>query len=133
MLMRVNGTTRQFADLDSTQTFTSKTLTTPTLTTPLCNGIRRAVLSRTSAYTTTASDSTILCNASTGAFAVTLLTSVGNTGLIFTIKKVDSSANAITVNTTSSQTIDGAATFTLSTQWSFVVLQSDGANWMRVG
>lgn len=133
MFMRVNGTTRQFADLDQAQTLTSKTLTTPTLTTPLCNGLRRAVTAQTGAYTATTSVSTILCNATTAAFTVTLPTAVGNSGQIYTIKKTDSSANAVTVGTTSSQTIDGAATFSLPSQWNFVVVTSDGANWMRIG
>mgnify|MGYP003344750567 CR=1 FL=1 len=128
MFMRVSSVTRQFADLDSTQTLASKTLTTP-----ICNGIRMTVVTQTSAYTATTSVSTILCSATTAAFTVTLPTSVGNSGLVYRIKKIDSSANAITIATTSSQTIDGALTYSLPTQWNFVVLQSDGTNWVRVG
>jgi hypothetical protein len=128
LLLRVNGTTRQFADLDQAQTLSSKTLTNP-----LCNGLRRAVTSQTTAYTATAAVSTILCNATTAAFTVTLPTAVGNTGQIYTIKKTDSTANAVTVGTTSSQTIDGALTYSLPAQWNFVVVTSDGANWMRIG
>jgi hypothetical protein len=133
LFQRVNGTTRQFADLNSTQTLSAKTLTTPTLTTPLCNGVRYAVTSQTGAYTATAAVTIILCNATTAAFAVTLPTAVGNSGLAFTIKKTDSTANAITINTTSSQTIDGALTLLVSTQWAYAQVVSDGANWLRVG
>lgn len=128
MLMRVNGTTRQFADLDSTQTLAAKTLTTP-----LLNGLRRAVTAQTGAYTATAAVAVILCNATTAAFAVTLPTAVGNSGLSFIIKKTDSTANVVTVSTTSSQTIDSALTLLVSTQWAYVEVVSDGANWMRVG
>lgn len=128
LFLRVNGTTRQYADLNGTQTFSSKTLTNP-----VCNGLRRAVTSQTSAYTATTSVSTILCNATSAAFTVTLPTAVGATGQIYTIKKTDSSANAVTVGTTSSQTIDGSTTYLLSTQYNFVVVTSDGANWMRIG
>ncbi len=46
--------------------------------------------------------------------------------------KIDASANAVTVNTTSSQTIDGAATKTLGARWSAIVAVSDGANWQIV-
>lgn len=53
-----------------------------------------------------ADDSTINCTANS--FAVTLPTAVGVTGRIYTIK--NSGAGTITVNTTSSQTIDGALT-----------------------
>jgi hypothetical protein len=121
---RQNGTTVQFADLSSTQTLAAKTLTNP-----LLNGKRAAITTRTSAYTATTSDHTILCNATTAAFTVTLPTAVGNTGQMYSIKKIDASANAITIATTSSQTIDGVTTRTLSTQYQGVTVQSDGANW----
>lgn len=133
LFLRVNGTTRQFADLNSTQTLSAKTLTTPTLTTPLCSGLRTATTTVTGAYTATAVVPTIFCNATTAAFTVTLLTAIGNDGLQLQIKKIDSSANAITIATTLSQTIDGNGTYSLPTQWSFVVLVSNGANWMRIG
>lgn len=128
LFLRQNGTTRQFADLNTSQTLSAKNLTTP-----LFNGYRVTVTTQTSAYTATAIVSTILCNATTAAFTVTLPTAVGNSGLEYKIKKIDSSANAVTVGTTSSQTIDGVTTYSLPAQWNWVVLQSDGANWVRVG
>lgn len=124
---RQNGTTVQFADLSSTQTLAAKTLTNP-----LLNGKRTALTTRTAAYTATTSDCTILCNATTAAFTVTLPTAVGNTGQVFVIKKVDASANAVTVGTTSSQTIDGSTTRPLAAQWNSVTVQSDGANWVVI-
>lgn len=129
---RQNGTTVQFADLSSTQTLAGKTLTTPTVTNGLLNGKRAALTTRTAAYTATTSDHTILCNGTTAAFTVTLPTAVGNTGQMFSIKKIDASANAITIATTSSQTIDGVTTRTLSTQYQGVTVQSDGANWFVI-
>ncbi|MFZ9654544.1 MAG: hypothetical protein ACO29V_02805 [Limnohabitans sp.] len=124
---RQNGTTVQFADLSSTQTLAGKTLTNP-----LLNGKRTALTTRTAAYTATTSDHTILCNATTAAFSVTLPTAVGNTGQMYSIKKIDASANAVTVATTAAQTIDGAATRSLASQWSSVTVQSDGANWVVI-
>lgn len=44
------------------------------------------------------------------------------------VKKVDASANAVTV-APASGTIDGAASYQLVAQWSTVVLNSDGTNW----
>jgi hypothetical protein len=44
-------------------------------------------------------------------------------------KKIDSSANTVTVATTASQTIDGATTYTLSNQYDSIVVLSDNANW----
>ena len=62
----------------------------------------------------------------------TLPTSVGATGRLYTIKKVDSSANAVTIATTLSQTIDGQTTKPLSIQYDGVQVQSDGANWVVI-
>ena len=45
------------------------------------------------------------------------------------IKKIDSSANAVTIATPGSETIDGAATHTLSNQYDAVGLYCDGKNW----
>lgn len=87
-----------------------------------------SVVSKTSAYTTTSSNNVILCSGS--AFTVTLVTATGNTGLVQRIKKTDSSlTNIITIATTSSQTIDGATTTTLNTQYEEIEVVSDGSNW----
>lgn len=85
---------------------------------------------KTSAYTLTATDYVILADASGGAFTLTLpsAVTVGN-GKRFILKKVDSSFTQVTVDTTSSQTIDGATSTTLATQYETLTLVSDGANW----
>ncbi len=85
------------------------------------------------AYTLTISDSVILADATTAAFTATLPTAIGATGRQYTIKKTDSSANAVTLGTTSAQTIDGLTTQSLATQWEFLLVASDGANWVIVG
>lgn len=87
-----------------------------------------AIAAKSSAYTIVITDHTILANASGGAFAVTLPASSPAMGYEFVIKKTDSSANVVTVTPTSG-TIDGAATFLLTTQYQSVTVQSDGTNW----
>lgn len=67
-------------------------------------------------------------NCLSGTFTVTLPTAVGITGRIYVIK--NSGAGTITIATTSSQTIDGVTTQTLSTQYSSYTVQSNGANWI---
>lgn len=85
---------------------------------------------KTTAYTV-ARETFIPCDANTvGAFAVTLPTAVGIPGRIYVIKKVDASANAITVTSAGAETIDGAATVVLNAQWQVVRVVSDGANWL---
>lgn len=88
---------------------------------------------KTANYTVLASDSIVTADATSGAITMTLPTAVGIAGRQYTIKKTDASANAVTVATTSSQTIDGVASSALSAQYSFIILVSDGANWSVVG
>ena len=88
-------------------------------------GFAQAYLARTTNYTATTSDYFIDCT--TGTFTVNLFTAVGNTGRILIIK--NSGTGTITVDPNGTQTIDGATTQTLSTQWSRVHIISDGTNW----
>jgi hypothetical protein len=73
-------------------------------------------------------DDFVNCTANT--FTVTLPTAVGVGGR--SIKVRNAGTGVITINTTSSQTIDGAASGarTLSQQYESIVVTSDGANWM---
>jgi hypothetical protein len=99
----------------------------------LATNIITPLSTKTSAYTLTSTDSTILGNATSAGFTLTLPTAVGTTGKTYVIKKIDSSTNAVTIGTTSSQTIDGNTTYALSNQWGGVTLQSDGSNWLIIG
>ena len=78
-------------------------------------------------FTATSLTSTIDC---TNTITITLPTAVGQTGRIHIIK--NSGTGVITIATTSSQTIDGAATQSLLTQWSKITVQSTGANWIII-
>ena len=88
-----------------------------------------AYVAKTGAYTTTENDHTINCT--TGTFTVTLQTAVGVTGREYVVK--NTGTGVITVGTTSSQTIDGSTTYTLGSQYKYVKIQSDGANWIIIG
>ena len=90
------------------------------------------IVTKTTTYTANSSDKTILADATGAAFTVTLPTAVGRDSVVYVVKKIDAGANAVTVATTSSQTIDGAATASLAAQYAVVRVQSDGANWMVV-
>ena len=48
--------------------------------------------------------------------------------MVYIIKKTDSGTTS-TLATTSSQTIDGATTLSMATQYEAVTVQSDGSNW----
>jgi hypothetical protein len=72
-------------------------------------------------------------NATSGAVTVTLPAASSNTGMRVCIKKTDSSANAVTIDGNGSETIDGAATKALTSQYDFSCLVCDGTEWFIVG
>lgn len=79
-----------------------------------------------SPYTVIANSVVILVNATGG--AVTVIADATSRQNI-TIKKTDSSANAVTFDPTSSQTVEGASTAVLTIQGSAISLASDASNW----
>jgi len=111
---------------------TTSTVGNLTLSSATVNGAAFAYVAKTAGYTVTATDYTVAANASTGALSITLPTSVGITGKVYVVKKMDSTANVVTVATTSSQTIDGATTRALSLQYDAIMVQADGANWIVI-
>ncbi|MEU6397872.1 hypothetical protein ABZ867_12930 [Streptomyces cinnamoneus] len=76
-------------------------------------------------------DEVLLVDASGGNRLITLISAVA-TPNSYTIKKVDSSGNTVTVDGAGSETIDGAATKVLSSQWESVTLIPSGGNWYVV-
>lgn len=70
-----------------------------------------------------------LCDASGGAFSLTLPAVASFKYRSLCIKKVDGSGNAVTVDGSGSETIDGAATYALSSQYAAVTVYSDGDEW----
>jgi hypothetical protein len=91
-------------------------------------GIREKVTQPTSAYNILTSDDCVL---SSGTFTLTLPTASGNIGQVFTIKNIGT--GVITIGTTSSQMIDGIATYIIRTTNSSAILISDGSNWQIGG
>jgi hypothetical protein len=81
------------------------------------------------AYAVNNNNATILVNYPAAPFGVVLPLANTVVGQQYQIKKIDSSSNAVTVSTTSSQTIDGNLTYTLATIYKSVTLQSDGSNY----
>ncbi len=89
-------------------------------------------VSKTANYTVTESDrdKLILVDATSGAVTISLLAAAtAGSGFRVAIKKVDSSGNAVTVDGNGSETIDGATTSTLSTQYDTDNLICNGSNW----
>jgi len=78
-------------------------------------------------------DQFILADATAAAFTVTLPSAAGTAGRQYTIKRVNSGSNNVSIGTTSNQFIDGAATKTLGAQFSWLTVVSDGSIYMIVG
>lgn len=78
-------------------------------------------------YTVGYTDTLVDCT--TGTFTVTLPSAVGVVGKNYTLK--NSGSGVITMATTSSQTIDGSTTQTLS-HLNAIIVASDGSNWKIV-
>jgi hypothetical protein len=72
-------------------------------------------------------DHTNLCDCTSNAITINL--PAASAGQQFVIKKIDASANAVTIDGNASETIDGALTATLTTQYESITLVSDGSNW----
>jgi hypothetical protein len=85
----------------------------------------RGLNSYSSNTTLTNANSVVLVNAASAPVTITLPASVS--GKYFDIKKIDSSSNAVTINTTSG-TIDGAASVSTSIQYNNITVIGDGTN-----
>jgi hypothetical protein len=69
------------------------------------------------------------CNATSAAFTVTLPAAASYLGKVYTVRKIDASGNAVTIDGNGAETIDGAATQSLSSQWQYLTIRSDGVAW----
>lgn len=81
------------------------------------------------AYTVTLLDYLVRVDATGGARTVTLPAASSCPGQTFFIKKIDSSANAVTVARAGSDTIDGATSVSLASQYARTQLMSNGSGW----
>lgn len=97
--------------------------------------LQTATVTKTAAYTVTLADGTIRADATAGAYNVTLPTAASaynaatGIGKIFVVKKIDASANAVTIKGNGAELIDGSNTKALSSQWTSARVQSNGTTW----
>lgn len=74
----------------------------------------------------------VLADAGVANISYVLPSAVTNVGRELIVKKIDSSANTVTINTTGGQTIDGLSSQTLTDQWSVFTFKSNGSNWFKI-
>lgn len=73
--------------------------------------------------------SVVLSNAASGAVTLTLPPADESAGRRLAIKKTDASANAVTIDGSGAETIDGSATLVLATQYNATTIICDGSQW----
>jgi len=77
-------------------------------------------------------DYLIIADATGGAITMTLPPAALVPGRIYVFKRINSGANAVIVDPSGAETIDGAATYTLSAQWNSVTIMSNGTAWFII-
>lgn len=100
----------------------------PTSTLSVNGSTAYSITTKTANYTATASDYSIVCNNS-GAITISLPAASGATGRVYVIKKISAALNNVTIDPNASETIDGATTRVLTTQYESVLIQCDGTSW----
>ena len=83
----------------------------------------------TTSYVVKPEDHTVLVNAASGAVTITIPPPGARAYPFLVVKKIDASANAVTVDPAGSATIDGASTFTLGSQYQGVSLHANALSW----
>lgn len=81
-------------------------------------------------YTLTSSDEIVRFDAVLRDLTAKLPSALGDTGRTFTVVKIDGTANKVTVKPVGTETINGAGSLILQTQWAEVTLISNGINWI---
>lgn len=113
-------------------------LTTPgaigatTPSTGAFTGLVTAQRTVTGNTTLTSADYTVFCDATAGNITVTLPAVASHAGRIYNVKKIDASANTVTIDGNASETIDGALTQVISVQYASLSLQTTTTQWWLI-
>ncbi len=91
-----------------------------------------ALTVKSSDYTATDSDHTILVDCSNGNVNITLPSAVGSVGRIYVIKRIDGTNNAANINSNGSEEIEGSTNPASVTSMSSIMIQSDNLGWWKV-
>ncbi|MEK7524358.1 MAG: hypothetical protein AAB588_05020 [Patescibacteria group bacterium] len=98
------------------------------------SGRKQSYTATTSAtYTATFEDDVIAANATSAPITVNLPSASKKSGTVFTVIKTDVSANAVTIDPSGSETINGTSTIALANQYDYRTVTSDGTNWITIG
>lgn len=91
-----------------------------------------AIATKTTNYTLTNNDGVILADATGGSFTLSLPAVSGRSGRTFRIKKIDGTANTVTIDPNGAELIDGLATAILSDPNAAADVVCNGSAWYIV-
>ena len=96
------------------------------------SGITKKYITTVSGATTLSNvHNVVLVDTSGGAVTITLPDNATEANRVFYIKNI--STNAVTINRAGTDTIEGATSLSLSSQWDLAILLSDGAGqWVKL-
>lgn len=93
---------------------------------------RRDTTKTTGTYTLDTTYDVVLCDCSGGAITLNLPAAASSEGFGYTIVKIDSSANTVTIDGNASETIDDQTTQVISFQYTSLQIVCDGSEWWIV-
>jgi len=123
--------TKNFQDsVNAAKTILVGTAGSANSTVQVAGSLSMAIKSVTGNYTVTGADNTILANTTSSAITITLPDPAAFSGRIYTIKKIGTGGidKELTI-TPAAGTIDGGASYVIYNDWTYVSMQTDGANW----
>lgn len=100
--------------------------TSPTIATP---NLTWAQSTKTAAYTAVLADYALFGDATTASFIITLPTASSASGKMYSFKKIDASANTVTIKGNGAELIDGTNTKVITTQYNGFTVVSNGTVW----
>lgn len=92
-----------------------------------------SVVTKTANYTLTDADDVVLVDASAGAITITLQAVATAHKHPFYLKKIDASANAVTLDAAGAELIENALTYSLPTQFKAAIIFPTGTAWYVLG
>jgi len=91
-----------------------------------------AIAAKSSDYTLTGDDHTILVDCSGGNVTLTLPTAVGCAGRMYMIKRIDGAANTANIDPNGSEEIEGSTNSASVAARGSIVIQSDNSGWWKM-
>ncbi|NIG56882.1 hypothetical protein [Chitinophaga sp. Cy-1792] len=103
--------------------------TKPNSTLQVTGSMALNIRTTTSSATLSATDNTVLVDATSASLTITLPAASGITGRIYTIKKIGGTIdNSVTITPTGG-TIEGGSNYIIYNNYTYVTVQTDGTNW----